>query len=82
MGLVRAHLAMLPRLDAEEAVGAKLRVAMGMGSLTTADQREINAHWAAAARPPQARMAVTPTAHDLKAIGIKVIRERRAPRGD
>lgn len=80
--LVRAYLAMLPRLTAEESLQAAERTAMGSGALKKSAYQSVHRRWVRAAahgmtRPVRPRGAVDPAA--LAAMGIGVRREAHQP---
>lgn len=76
--LLRAHLAMLPRLEAEESLVTVERLAVGTGSLKTAVRSRILDSWAKAARPLAVQRPTDPATRRALAaaagIGVRVVR--------
>lgn len=70
---------MLPRLQAEESAREAERIAMGTGSFSRSDQREVRESWRRAMHGPARRSSakVAMQAADFAAIGIGVIVEER-----
>lgn len=79
MAVLAACITMLPRLTAEEGIAAYLRVAVGTGSLEKSGSETLRKAWREMASPDhQPQVVRKPTARDLKAIGIKVVKTRKA----
>jgi len=73
IGVVRAHLAMLDRLDSEEALTASAAAMVGRNSLLKRDAvRRIVRDWEKRSRPAHERRARKATPADLAALGIVV----------
>lgn len=73
IGLMRACLTMLPRLQAEEALTARTAVALGTGSYERSDAREITDTWLQQAQAPRAgrgRPAPAASPEALSGVGI------------
>lgn len=76
--LLQAHLVMLPRIDAEEALAEAERVAVGSGSMKPASRTEVLAAWRRSAsievvrrpRDREAHRAVLAAAN----IGMRVVK--------
>lgn len=77
MAVIDASLAMMPRLDAQEALEAVVRLGVGTGAYKAEDQRARVKAWQRAAHPDRAAAVVKPSASDLRAIGIKVVRTKK-----
>jgi hypothetical protein len=71
--VVQAHLRMLPRLQAREALREVMVTAVGTGSLKQDDARATLRSWEQVAHPAQRRRAVRPSFADLERIGIQVV---------
>ena len=59
--IVRACLLMLPRLQAEESLLTSQRIAVGTGSMKSADSRQITSGWIRAMRNQGTSMAPGPS---------------------
>lgn len=72
--ILRAHLLMLPRLDAEESLVAAERIAVGSGSMKPAPRAEVVAAWRDAAEIRIVRRPKDRGAHaaQLAAAGIGI----------
>jgi hypothetical protein len=76
--LLQAHLVMLPRIDAEEAIAEAERIAVGSGSMKPGSRTEVIAAWRRVAevdvvrrpRDREAHRAALAAAH----IGIRVVK--------
>lgn len=77
MGIVRACMRMLPRLQAEEAIEAAERVGVGSGAYSEADQNAIMSRWRAAQQPAGQPGVARATPQLLARTGIGF---RRVPR--
>lgn len=77
--VVRAHIAMLPRLQAREALRAVMITALGTGSLSKDDATATLRGWERIAHPSAVRRPVRPSPADLQRIGIQVVQV--PPRG-
>jgi len=75
-GLVRAHLRMLPRLEAEEALEMSARVAVGAGSLKAQGVRDAVQRWRRAARGDQPPERLAPAAMGAYHIGYHRVVKR------
>lgn len=67
--LVRACVAMLPRLKAEESMRASQEIAVGTGSLDRHESRRVTGAWVATATAADTRKQ-RPTSAALAAMGI------------
>lgn len=79
-GVVRAHLVMLDRLDAQESLLMAQRIAVGTGSLKGNTGRQWAEEWALAGRgesAPEPRTGPTPPQVVLGRIGIGVRKTRK-----
>lgn len=80
--LLRAHLAMLPRLEAEESLVAAERLAVGTASLKADARRRVIDDWAKVARPVAVQRPTDPAARRALAaaagIGMRVVRRSDA----
>jgi len=70
LALVRAHVEMLPRLQAEESLLTARRVAVGSGSMSSKDARSTQADWLRTIEPHTARARQKASPADLAAMGI------------
>lgn len=73
IGTIRAYLAMLPRLDAQESQLAVTRAALGTGSIKPEDARPIMRAWDELANQGQRQKPVKATLDMLPALGIDVV---------
>lgn len=79
ISVVRACLAQLPRLQAEESELASLRVAMGSGVLPKETRDQVHRGWdRQASRRRKAKITMAPDA-DFAALGIRVERVPATP---
>lgn len=79
VAVVRAHVRMMPRLEAEESLLVAQRVALGSGSYKKDDARRLTHRWTNQARGPrisESAAAVNP--RELAGMGIGF---RRRPKG-
>ena len=75
MSVVRAHIEMMNRLQAEEAMLNATQIGVGTGAMEKSDSKAAWSRWTRAASEPMQRDAVqraTPAA--LAAMGIAVVR--------
>ena len=77
MAMVRACLAMLPRLQAEECLVQSLCVSMGVGALPKDDATRVHRQWRETARPNEPARRIIAPDDTFAGIGIKVVREPR-----
>lgn len=77
MAMVRACLAMLPRLQAEECLTASLTVSLGVGALPKEDATRVHRQWRETARPTEQERRIIAPDSTLAGLGITVVREPR-----
>lgn len=77
MGILRACLAMLPRLHAEECLVASLTVSLGTGAMAKEDAQRVQRQWREIARPDEPVRRIIAPDGAFESLGIKVVREPR-----
>lgn len=79
--VVNAHVAMLPRLDAEESLLAAMRVGVGSGSLKKDAAQSIQREWSRRANrtPRLSPFSTLPPPHKVgaKGFGVRKVPKRR-----
>jgi hypothetical protein len=82
MVLVESYLAMLPRLEAEEAIDAASRVGVGSGTMSADTSRRLRRTWERLAEGNTPRPRLTPSVEQLSVMGFRFIpRSEQRPRG-